>query len=177
MPWGALVWLIIFIFRSFENDGSAASATGNFFRARGKVKDQAGPDMRSFRGRAGRREWWVTMGWSSIVGGIISGLIPTLGSLLALPWIVAGLAVTARRLHDLTLSAWWQVVPMAVASLVLAVYGIGRAAGMTFSDMTVQIGVGVIGAVYTLFYLWIGFAPGARKSNHFGEADGVVRAT
>lgn len=172
----AILWLIIFVIRLLLNDNTATAGgqLAEFFKARGKVIGHRGPDIRSFRGRAGRREWWITMAWSAVAGAVVSA-IPVVGPVLALPWTISSLAVSARRLHDLTLSAWLQIIPMAIAGALLAGYGIARyALRLHVDDALVMLGGVAIGFSYVLFALILGFAPGKGSSNLYGEADIVV---
>ena len=63
-----------------------------------------------FNGRAGRPEfwWWVLFVFLlSIVTQMISHNLATFVSIVTL---LPSIAVTARRLHDIGLSGWWQIV-------------------------------------------------------------------
>jgi len=64
----------------------------------------------NFNGRASRSEfwWWVLFIFvANLVTGIIS---PMLSGLFALATLLPSLAVTARRLHDINRSGWWQLI-------------------------------------------------------------------
>ena len=73
-----------------------------------------------FRGRATRAEyWWWVLGTTvvsmllSIIDGVLFGFgddIQIFSSLFGLAVLLPGLAVTARRLHDIGRSGWWQLV-------------------------------------------------------------------
>jgi uncharacterized membrane protein YhaH (DUF805 family) len=150
------------------------------FAKRGRVLGHRGPNPRSFKGRAGRREWWLTMLGTTIISAII-GAIPTIGALLTLPWVIVTLAVNARRLHDLSLSAWLQLIPMAFG-LVFAVFYFVLGgpdnppdASWAFSTPAGMLtAYGALAAlVYLAFYIWIGFVPGRQGPNVYGEADPV----
>ncbi len=155
-----------------------SSAANKEWRRRGKVLGHEGPGPRSFKGRAGRREWWLSQLGNTIVGAVV-GAAPTVGSLLALPWVIGALAVNARRLHDLSLSAWLQLVPMAFG-LAFAVFyfyhgGPDRTLAASWTLNTPEgmltLLAAIVGVIYLLFYAWIGFTPGRRGSNAYGEAD------
>lgn len=63
-----------------------------------------------FNGRASRSElwWWVLFIFlASLVLGFISDIMSGLFSLATL---IPSIAVTARRLHDIDKSGWWQLV-------------------------------------------------------------------
>jgi len=177
MPWIAVLWIIVFLVRLLANEENTErlAGAGKTFVPNGKVIGHRGPDMRSFNGRAGRREWWATTIWCAIVGAVI-GSVPMIGLLLAIPWTIGTLAVNARRLHDLTMSAWLQTIPMAIAAILLAGYGVGKfALGMEFDEMTTAIGAGAIALAYGAFYMFMGFAPGKLGPNAYGEAEAVAR--
>ncbi len=69
----------------------------------------------TFTGRARRSEFWF---WelatiiASIVTSVIDQIIgiPLTGAVVGLAVIIPGLAVGARRLHDIGKSGWWQLL-------------------------------------------------------------------
>ena len=63
-----------------------------------------------FNGRANKREfWWYFL--ASIIVSIVLGLIsPNLSNLYALISLIPGLAIGARRLHDIGKGGWMQLV-------------------------------------------------------------------
>lgn len=76
----------------------------------------------SFSGRARRTEYWLTYIVVSILGYLITDLSETVDSVgssilfLALSIIIVwvGLAVGARRCHDLGHNGFWQLIPFYV---------------------------------------------------------------
>ena len=73
----------------------------------------------NFQGRATRAEyWWWTLFIviADVVLGIVDAILGTgfLGSLFGLAIIIPGLALGARRLHDIGKSGWWQLLWFAV---------------------------------------------------------------
>ena len=68
-----------------------------------------------FAGRTTRQEFWmyilVYIG-IAIAVGIVAGIIrmPLLSNVLSLVLLVPSLAITARRLHDVDRSGWWQLI-------------------------------------------------------------------
>lgn len=88
-----------------------------------------------FQGRATRSEYWyfiLAVLIISIVVGIVEGATGgsqgsgsgVLGTLISLIFVVPGLAVSVRRLHDTGRSGWWiliQVIPI-IGFIVLLVF-------------------------------------------------------
>ena len=146
----------------------------------GKVKGDPGPMARSFRGRAGVGEYWGQIVINAVLGAIV-GAIPTFGPFLAIPWILASMAVTTRRLHDLGLSGWLQLVPIAVwaAACVIAVFGFSQGgdfsaevAAAIWSWPSPQGIVLTVGAlIWCACFLALGILPGQNGPNVYGEAD------
>ncbi len=172
-----LRWIIPSVWAFFTNSNAASFE----WRRRGKVLGHFGPDPRSFKGRAGRREWWLTMLGNAVISTIV-GAVPTIGVLLTIPWVIVTLATNARRLHDLSASAWLQLIPMALAFGVSMIYfylgGPDNPPEISWT-LTTQAGLFTLAAavsaiVYVGFYVWIGFAPGRKGPNVFGEADAAT---
>ena len=74
----------------------------------------------TFQGRAARPEFWFFVLFNVLVGaalsvvdavlfGMANGVSP-LSSLYSLAAFIPGLAVGARRLHDIDRSGWWQLI-------------------------------------------------------------------
>jgi len=87
----------------------------------GKVAGDKGPDFFSFHGRAGQGEWLWGMIQSTIVG-VLAGGIPYIGLILTLPLTIRLVAVSTRRMHDLKLSGWLQLVPMVCMAATIALF-------------------------------------------------------
>lgn len=87
----------------------------------------------NFKGRARRKEYWLFV-LSVIVLGIILGVafgilgfsdnaIDAISSLLYIVVLIPELALIARRLHDINLSAWWLLLLLTgIGSIVIIIF-------------------------------------------------------
>jgi uncharacterized membrane protein YhaH (DUF805 family) len=77
-----------------------------------------------FSGRAVRSEYWY---WTlfvilaSLVAGIIDAVLGLglVGAIVSLALLLPGIAVSARRLHDLDRTAWWLLIAFTGIGLIL----------------------------------------------------------
>lgn len=126
----------------------------------------------SFRGRAGRREYWrvllVLIGISFALS--LFGMVPG-GQLIAFPFSLAAniaqWALMARRLHDLGRSGWWQVPAMALGmAAVLQVVALGP----TGVETNPGLSSAMLGAMLLslVFVVAIGVAKGDPGPNRWG---------
>ena len=78
-----------------------------------------------FTGRSRRKEFWVLFVALAIgsVAASILGLIPVLGLIITWLWniaaLLASIAVSIRRMHDVNKSGWYMLIP--IYNIVLAV--------------------------------------------------------
>ena len=82
-----------------------------------------------FSGRARRKEYWMFVLFNilaSLVFGFVCGLAgaPNAAHLYTLAALLPGLAVCARRLHDIGKSGWWMFIALVpfVGAIVLLVF-------------------------------------------------------
>lgn len=88
-----------------------------------------------FSGRAHRKEYWMFVLFNLIIGLVIgliegiAGIAPestesVLASIYILAVLIPGIAVTVRRLHDTSHSAWWLLIPFVpiIGYIVLLVF-------------------------------------------------------
>ena len=126
-----------------------------------------------FSGRATRAEyWWWVLGTvvATILLSILDGIIFGFGidgpsvfqPIFGLAILLPGLAVTARRLHDIGRTGWWQLLWWAigflgaipfVAMLVVAVVG-GISGDLNWAEVIAQALVGLLISLA----IWIGLA-------------------
>lgn len=70
-----------------------------------------------FKGRSRRQEFWTFFLINFLIGiglGIVDSMLGTqvLGALYGLVMLIPGLAVGARRLHDIGRTGWWQLIAL-----------------------------------------------------------------
>ena len=83
-----------------------------------------------FSGRALRSEfWWFVL--FSLLGGIVSVIIDVMilgysiesngpiNLIFTVALILPGIAVTARRLHDINKSGWWQLIELTIIGILI----------------------------------------------------------
>ena len=122
-----------------------------------------------FSGRSRRMEFWmwvvfqvliffvfiilvIALGGAMVMSGDIRGgmamggiilILYLLYSVMQLAFLVPGLAVTIRRLHDTNRSGWW----ILVAVIPYAILGFMMARSATSTDMSGQASVGLFGII------------------------------
>ena len=130
-----------------------------------------------FRGRATRAEyWWWVLGITvvstilSIIEGIIFGFggdsLERPSSLFQLAVLLPGLAVTARRLHDIGRTGWWQLVWIVagiLATIPLIIGLVASLGGMILmfsveSDFSMAAIAPLIVGLLISVAIWIGLA-------------------
>lgn len=101
----------------------------------------------TFAGRAPRSEFWyfiLFMILGSVVFGMLdAALLPAtewspLGSIFSLITLLPSIAVTARRLHDIDKSGWWQLITLipiiGVIILIIWTCKVGTAGANRFGE-------------------------------------------
>lgn len=87
-----------------------------------------------FSGRARRKEYWMFVLWNAVIGLILTfPIVLTKNTALAfvaiiyfLAVLVPYLALLARRIHDINLTAWWMLVGIipSVGQIVIFVFSV-----------------------------------------------------
>jgi uncharacterized membrane protein YhaH (DUF805 family) len=80
----------------------------------------------TFSGRAPRSEYWFWILFT-FIAGIVLAIIDSavfgadaavLGSIFKLATLVPGIAVAARRLHDVNRSGWWMLIAFTIIGII-----------------------------------------------------------
>lgn len=64
----------------------------------------------SFKGCASRAEFWWWFVFTLAVTAVLRGLSYNLAAVFSFATFLPSIAVTARRLHDIDRSGWWQLL-------------------------------------------------------------------
>jgi uncharacterized membrane protein YhaH (DUF805 family) len=130
-----------------------------------------------YSGRSGRREYWVfglaafvvvaavewieaKMGWSRV--GPRKLEMGILGSVVMFTFLIPGLALSVRRLHDSNRAGWWLTLPGAPVLL----WAVALVSGFSAPDMFTPVLVAIL--VSPLIILALMCVPGTRGPNRFG---------
>lgn len=83
-----------------------------------------------FSGKTTRRDFWMTILASFLLGivlGIVSGILGKIGviltALVELALLIPSLAMSVRRLHSIDKSGWWLLISLTgIGSIVLFIF-------------------------------------------------------
>ncbi|MFZ2295967.1 MAG: DUF805 domain-containing protein [Polaromonas sp.] len=76
----------------------------------------------TFSGRASRSEFWWFFLFQVLVSIAASMISDKLNGLISLGLLLPGLAVGARRLHDIGRSGWWQLLMISGIGFLVLIY-------------------------------------------------------
>lgn len=127
----------------------------------------------SWDGRIRRSHFWIGM---IIVGAanMIAGAIPLLGAILSFLLIAPAGSLAVQRLHDMSRSAKFAIIPLAssAAAVIVSVFTGGALAGFGAAGMLALapslLLLSALLLVNLAFVLWIGFTPGVPRPNAYG---------
>jgi uncharacterized membrane protein YhaH (DUF805 family) len=133
----------------------------------------------SFTGRATRYDFNVRYLLTVFVATMIwTGLSLVIWPLMALHGVyaflvmIAGFAVTCRRLHDLNLSGWWQLLVYCIPSVLTGIFaftiGLAVIANPFLAGFWGMIGMGIVGAVWLIYILTLSLKRGTVGVNKYG---------
>jgi uncharacterized membrane protein YhaH (DUF805 family) len=119
----------------------------------------------SLNGRIGRQPFigiWIALN----LAGFVLNLIPAIGWLLALVLFWPRVAIQTKRLHDMGLSGWLQLLPVGLTALA---YGFAAAG----APLLISVGAGTLllatGAINLAFFIWLAATAGKTGPNRFGD--------
>ena len=75
-----------------------------------------------FEGRASRSEYWWFYLFTVLVSAAADSLGGTVGNLASLFFLLPGLALVARRLHDTGRSGWWFLLIFTIIGIPVVLY-------------------------------------------------------
>ena len=123
-----------------------------------------------FSGRARRAEYWWWLLFTVIIGfvvGFVEGFtspsskgMGPLSMLLNIGLLLPSCAVTARRLHDVGASGWWQLWFIPAVAIIAVLYG----ASDTLGAISLVIGI----LFFVVYFIWL-VSQGAVGSNRYGD--------
>ena len=127
-------------------------------------------------GRLGRQTYWLALA-GLVVANLVAGLIPVIGSLVALALLWPCACVIAKRLHDMGRSGWPAFAltfPCAILGLFAALVALMTAdlttAGLALAAAGVVAVVGsLVGLAGLVLIVWAGVAPSQRGVNAYGQ--------
>ncbi len=108
-----------------------------------------------FSGRSTREEYWMFTLIYLIVYVVLSAIAFVLESdifeivlaILSFGVVVPSLSITARRLHDVGRSGWWQLSPY-IGMIFMGVGAMQESSVLIFGGMALMIGLGILVLVF-----------------------------
>lgn len=134
-------------------------------------------------GRIGQKEYWVGI-MIIILGNILAGMIPILGTILWLGLIYVGVCVYGKRLHDIGKTAWIHALVwgVSIALTVLAFAFAGGsllAAGLNNNEVdaaavlaasgSLLLFTGLGSLIWLGYTIWLGVIEGEAGPNRYGQ--------
>ena len=137
-----------------------------------------------FSGRATRAEYWWWVLAVVIGSSIFTAVFAPLATIFSLAIFLPGLTVTARRLHDIGKSGWWQLAWVAIYLMALIPTAIGLVVSISSDGFAFNLPSGdegsflplLLGFAITLL-IWLGvfiwsliwlISQGQADTNHYG---------
>jgi uncharacterized membrane protein YhaH (DUF805 family) len=123
-------------------------------------------EIASFKGRLDRLQYFLRTLIIILANGVMSGLGSALGGplaglVLSLPFCLWAASMTTRRLHDIGLSGWWQLlapVPWVIGGMIVL-----------HSEDGVEDAVGIIVALIPPIVVYL--VPGMDRRNRFDNQE------
>ena len=137
-----------------------------------------------FSGRATRAEYWWWVLAVVIGSSIFTAVFAPLATIFSLAIFLPGLTVTARRLHDIGKSGWWQLAWVAIYLMALISTAIGLVIFISSDELALNSLSGDEGSLLPLLLgfaitllIWLGvfiwsliclISQGQADTNHYG---------
>ena len=120
----------------------------------------------NFKGRALRSEFWYFILFAVVISGVLQAVSGLLYFVFSLAMMLPQLAVSARRLHDIGKSGWWQLLVLggawAVAIFELILIG-------AFVNLRLWAVLGCLGLIpFLALVVW--YCRKGQGDNRFGPA-------
>lgn len=124
----------------------------------------------TFQGRAPRSEYWYWQALCTVATLciIFLGLPPAVTSLLSIVLFLPSIALCSRRLHDINMSGWWQLVPWLLLNGGLLSFGPEPAASADGAGSGGSLSLFAAGLAGLALWLAWGLRKGTAGSNRFG---------
>ncbi|TGL85084.1 DUF805 domain-containing protein [Leptospira congkakensis] len=75
-----------------------------------------------FSGKAKRPEFWWWVVASIIISAALNMIFPLIGGIFSLAILLPSLSVGSRRLHDVGMSGWWQLIGLTGIGLLVLIF-------------------------------------------------------
>ncbi|MCG6143544.1 DUF805 domain-containing protein [Leptospira bandrabouensis] len=75
-----------------------------------------------FSGTAKRPEFWWWVVFCIIISAILNMVLPIIGAVFSLAVFLPSLSVGSRRLHDVGMSGWWQLIGLTGIGVLVLIY-------------------------------------------------------
>ncbi|MCT8333729.1 DUF805 domain-containing protein [Leptospira sp. 85282-16] len=75
-----------------------------------------------FSGKAKRPEFWWWVVACIIISAALNMILPLIGGVFSLAVLLPSLSVGSRRLHDVGMSGWWQLIGLTGIGFLVLIY-------------------------------------------------------
>ncbi|MGV3666908.1 MAG: DUF805 domain-containing protein [Leptospira bouyouniensis] len=75
-----------------------------------------------FNGKSKRPEFWYWVAFTFIVTFLLNMFLPILGIVFSIGIFLPSISIGARRLHDVGMSGWWQLIGLTGIGLLVLIF-------------------------------------------------------
>ncbi|TGK82295.1 DUF805 domain-containing protein [Leptospira noumeaensis] len=75
-----------------------------------------------FSGKAKRPEFWWWVVACIIISAALNMILPLIGGVFSLAILLPSLSVGSRRLHDVGMSGWWQLIGLTGIGILVLIF-------------------------------------------------------